>query len=213
MNTGNTKNTGGSTGKRVNHVPWNCRSTWLTVCHRRSIVFPVFIVFIVGFAHTMRSAQCALPANRPPNHALLNLQGTWHSLHHVPVRQVRQVRPPRSHHALCAMRSASHTPTRPCATKIQKHMALSMPCAPLSILSILSIMSIFIAHSIGSAQSAPPTNKKRTCAMHKSCEPGGSRARQGDSRPHAGGCYPLRGAESPSERGKRRFHRRRFPNP
>ena len=37
------KNTGESTGKRVSHVPWNFRSTWLTVYHRPSIVFPVFI--------------------------------------------------------------------------------------------------------------------------------------------------------------------------
>ena len=120
----------------MNHVPWNFRSTWLTVCHRPSIVFPVFIVFIVGLAPTMRSAQCALPANRPPNHALLNLQGTWHSLHHVhpppytsvPIRTYPYRLCP--HHALCAMRSANHTPMRPCATKVQKHMALSMPCAP-----------------------------------------------------------------------------------
>ena len=61
-NTGNTKNTGVSTRKRVSHVPWNFRSTWLTVYHRPSIVFPVFIVFPVGFAPAMRLAQCALPA-------------------------------------------------------------------------------------------------------------------------------------------------------
>ena len=36
-NTGNTKNTGVSTRKRVGHVPWNFRSTWLTVCYRQSI--------------------------------------------------------------------------------------------------------------------------------------------------------------------------------
>ena len=70
------------------------------------------------------------------------------------------------HHALCAMRSANHTPSRPCATKVQKHMALSMPCAPLSILSILSIMSIFIARSIGTAQSALPANKKSPVPTH-----------------------------------------------
>ena len=35
-NTGNTKNTGVSTRKRVSHVPWNFRSTWLTVCHALS---------------------------------------------------------------------------------------------------------------------------------------------------------------------------------
>ena len=69
-NTGSTKNTGKSRGKRVSHVPWNFRSTWLTVCYRQSIVFPVFIVFIVGFAPTMRSAQCAPPANRPHSHVL-----------------------------------------------------------------------------------------------------------------------------------------------
>ena len=61
-NTGNTKNTGVSTRKRVSHVPWNFRSTWLTVCYRQSIVFPVFIVFIVGLAPTLCIAPCALPA-------------------------------------------------------------------------------------------------------------------------------------------------------
>ena len=38
------------------------QSTWHTGCHRPSIVFPVFIVFPVGFAPAMRLAQCALPA-------------------------------------------------------------------------------------------------------------------------------------------------------
>ena len=62
-NTGNTKNTGVSTRKRVSHVPWNFRSTWLTVYHRPSIVFPVFIVFIVGLAPSLCIALCALPAS------------------------------------------------------------------------------------------------------------------------------------------------------
>ena len=55
-NAGNTKNTGLSTGMRVSHVPWNFRSTWPAVCHRLSIVFPVFIVFIVGLARPLCSA-------------------------------------------------------------------------------------------------------------------------------------------------------------
>ena len=64
-NTGNTKNTGLSTGMRVSHVPWNFRSTWPAVCHRLSIVFPVFIVLIVGLALPLCSAQSAPPTNRP----------------------------------------------------------------------------------------------------------------------------------------------------
>ena len=83
-NTGNTKNTGVSTRKRVSHVPWNFRSTWITVCYRQSIVFPVFIVFIVGFAPTMRSAQCAPPTTPPRGHALQKYKNTWHSVCPVP---------------------------------------------------------------------------------------------------------------------------------
>ena len=68
----------------MSHVPWNFRSTWLTVCHRLSIVFPVFIVFIVGFAPTMRSAQCAPPTTPPRGHALQKYKNTWHSVCPVP---------------------------------------------------------------------------------------------------------------------------------
>ena len=77
-NTGNTKNTGVSTRKRVSHVPWNFRSTWLTVCYRQSIVFPVFIVFIVGLAPTLCIAQCALPAR---GNALCSLENAQHMEH------------------------------------------------------------------------------------------------------------------------------------
>ena len=52
--------------------------------------------------------------------------------------------------------------------------------------SYRSYRSYFSAHDIG------PANKKRTCAMHKSCEHGGSRARKGDSRPLRGGTFAAR---------------------
>ena len=83
-NTGNTKNTGVSTRKRVSHVPWNFRSTWLTVCYRQSIVFPVFIVFIVGLAPTLCIAPCALPANRTHSPVLSKFQSAWYTGCHRP---------------------------------------------------------------------------------------------------------------------------------
>ena len=116
-NTGNTKNTGVSTRKRVSHVPWNFRSTWLTVYHRPSIVFPVFIVFIVGLAPTLCFAQCALPANRTHSPVLSKFQNAWHTLHQVPIVRTSpyksvQVRIPLP--APCALRNVLCQPVGMC---------------------------------------------------------------------------------------------------
>ena len=62
-NTGNTKNTGVSTGKRVSHVPWNFKSAWLGV-------------LLAGRAH------CAEPILRAKNVGLVGLVGLVGRLAH-----------------------------------------------------------------------------------------------------------------------------------
>ena len=72
------------TNRTHSHVLSKFQSTWHTGCHRPSIVFPVFIVFPVGFAPAMRLAQCALPANRTHSPVLSKFQSAWHTHSQVP---------------------------------------------------------------------------------------------------------------------------------
>ena len=69
------------------------------------------------------------------SHALRKFKSTWHSVCHVlpsPYYSVHIRTYPYRHcpqYRLCSKCLASQQYTQPCAPEIQKHMALSMPCA------------------------------------------------------------------------------------
>ena len=84
MNTMNTGNTIDGQWHTVSHVLRKFHGTWLTRFPVLSPVFLVFPVFPVGLAHSIGSAQCALPANRTRSQVLRKFHSAWHTLRHVP---------------------------------------------------------------------------------------------------------------------------------
>ena len=74
-----------------------------------------------------------------------------------------------SQYRLCAMRSASQQTTQPCATKIQKHMALTAPCANRPTSPTSPTSPTFFARSIGSAQCTLPTSVHREIQYNHFC--------------------------------------------
>ena len=66
---------------------------------------------------------------------------------------------------LCAMRSASQQTTQPCAIKIQKHMALTAPCANRPTSPTSPTCPTFFAHSIGSAPVFAALRRGKQCTL------------------------------------------------
>ena len=110
MNTMNTGNTIDGQWHTVSHVLRKFHGTWLTHFPVLSPVFLVFPVFPVGLAHSIGSAQCALPANRTRSQVLRKFHSAWHTLRHVlpsPYTSVHlRTHPYTSAHTMCSAHSA-----------------------------------------------------------------------------------------------------------